>query len=547
MKNKAKIVFPIALMLVFGGFIGLAAFGTSDAAADTIPTDAIPVKTPNDLSRIGTGTDFGGYTWSASGYYYLANDIVFDGTNSHIPIGTDAVPFAGTFDGQNYRIIGMEIDGNIAHAALFRTVDGATIKNTIIENMAFNITSSGLVRTGGFVGYVPAAGSLSINNCFVISSTITAESTNNIVFVGGLVGRTETTSIVSISNSGSETEIVARASANAIFAGGIIGRGNSSTISACYNLGNVTSYQSAPSNNIVGGIAGDANTATITETFNAGTITANTSDTGTLSYAGGIVGSVTSVNVTNCYNKGNVTGNNNGTSGVVGGIFGYVGGVSSVINCYNTGILKNNQANLVYVQTGLVFGQHAAGYTGTVVNFYGLIDVLYSNGGLISNILAGRGSITNQDGTSTPPRLGSQSSGAKTAAQLQPNINTAQLGLSVFYTGSTDNPAGTFMGWDFVDVWNIDPSKNGGFPILLNSPTVPVSPGNGGGTGGNGNNAEKTDIALIAVLVLVAIGIIAALGVILGYRRPMVYLILIGSLILATVIAFVTGVFTFGG
>jgi uncharacterized repeat protein (TIGR02543 family) len=57
-----------------------------------------------------------------------------------------------------------------------------------------------------------------------------------------------------------------------------------------------------------------------------------------------------------------------------------------------------------------------------------------------------------------------------------PTLANAKSGNSIYYIGVTD---GTIDGWDFFNIWTLDPSKNNGYPILAQTPisitSTPVS------------------------------------------------------------------------
>lgn len=98
--------------------------------------------------------------------------------NNWEPIGTQANPFKGTFDGGNKTISNLNVDGG-AYVGLFGYADNATIKNVKIENA--NVKGTDCV--GVIAGNVYST-SL-IDNCHV-SGSIKVEGQTN---VGGIVGK----------------------------------------------------------------------------------------------------------------------------------------------------------------------------------------------------------------------------------------------------------------------------------------------------------------------------------------------------------------------
>ena len=176
--------------------------------------------------------------------------------------------YAGTFDGANHTIKGLSVNlTSSTGAGLFGTVCGATIKNLKVE------------------GNVSASGS---------------------AFVGGIVGRTQTSATIdSCSFAGTVTSTKKSSSANAT--AGIVGKVNKGpvTITNCANTATVNG-----NGNIAAGILGygGSNKVTIENCYNTGAISGQW-------YASGICGSDTlpASKITNCYNSGTITATNGGS------------------------------------------------------------------------------------------------------------------------------------------------------------------------------------------------------------------------------------------
>ena len=112
--------------------------------------------------------------------------------------------------------------------------------------------------------------------------------------------------------------------------GGIVGANLYGTIQNCCYTGSVTG------SDYVGGVVGE-NYGVAALCYNAGTVKAG-------SYTGGVVGRNEGGTVTNCYNTGEVTV----SSGLSGGVIGYVGGVvgynyGTIENCYSAGAVTGEQ------------------------------------------------------------------------------------------------------------------------------------------------------------------------------------------------------------
>ena len=220
---------------------------------------------------------------------YNANYIDVYGNKGWEPIGlyTD-IPFKGVFDGNNYKITGLYIDGYYA-AGLFGYIDNGTVKNLGVENVNINMNIDNASLAGGIVGSININGTVS--NCY-------------------------STGVVTVA-----------VNYNASIAGGVVGNiGSSGTVSNCYSTVTVTAR-------IAGGIVGSSGSSNVSNCYSTGTVTA----TGSNPYAGGIVGtSVWSSNVSNCYSTGTVTA----ISGSAGGVVGGNGSSSNVSNCYSTGTVS---------------------------------------------------------------------------------------------------------------------------------------------------------------------------------------------------------------
>lgn len=140
---------------------------------DGTGTEANPylVKTPDDLRWIAVYSNVQNTDHYEGKFFQLANDIEFDGTeNNFTPIAQSSAAgyyFAGTFDGQNHTISGINMSGN-GRQGLFGTIAGATIKNLTLSASTFNMTNNS--AAGGIVAYVKKGLTTStIENCHVTS------------------------------------------------------------------------------------------------------------------------------------------------------------------------------------------------------------------------------------------------------------------------------------------------------------------------------------------------------------------------------------------
>lgn len=203
------------------------------------------IKTYRDLSLMAKKVNSGNNEYR-NGNYVLANDIDCAGQTFATPIGTDEISFDGKFDGQNYTISNLKINGDV-FCGLFGYNNG-TIAN------------------------------LNLNECHVTGSS----------FVGGICGYSYGT-IKNCSFNGTVS------GENSV--GGICGYSEKGSISKSYNLGSISGERA------VGGISGVVDNSTIINCYNAGEISST-------QRVGGIAGSgMREFHINNCYNVGKITGN----------------------------------------------------------------------------------------------------------------------------------------------------------------------------------------------------------------------------------------------
>lgn len=170
--GKNTITFAIKKASLFGdnGKVAIKGFSLSRefSSLEGEGTQSSPYKifTPEDLAEI---------KYDLTAYYQLQNDIDLSGV-SYVPLGSDAAPFSGSFDGNGKKIINLTINSG-SNMALFAYTNGGTIKDLSIENA--NITASSYVSF--LIGY--AQNGTKINNVLV-GGTINSSGAQ----IGGLVG-----------------------------------------------------------------------------------------------------------------------------------------------------------------------------------------------------------------------------------------------------------------------------------------------------------------------------------------------------------------------
>ncbi|MCK4521516.1 MAG: hypothetical protein KAU20_03000, partial [Nanoarchaeota archaeon] len=266
-----------------------------------------------------------------SGKYYLANDIdctydtqnasgaLYNGGAGFEPVGTDANPFTGIFDGNEHTITGLKINRwSTYRVGLFGKTSGATIQDVGL----IDCNIRGKDWTGALVGYNGAT----ITNCYstgVVSSSYGA--------LGGLVGH----------GGGAMTNCYSTSTVSNGFAnnvGGLVGD-NYATLTDCYATGAVSG-----GNMQVGGLVGRG--GTLIRCYATGDVSGNL-------YVGGLSGGATSP--TNCYATGAVVGTTGASKGYAGGLIGFLSDRTAT-NCYSTGSVSgSNAGGLVALDVGATY------------------------------------------------------------------------------------------------------------------------------------------------------------------------------------------------
>lgn len=172
--------------------------------------------------------------------------------------------YAGTFDGANHTIKGLSVNSTSSKGVgLFGTVCGATIKNLKVEG---NVSASSSVFVGGIVGRTQT--SATIDSCS-FAGTVTSAKKNGSAGTAGIIGRVNagTVTITNCANTAAINGISA-------IAAGILGNGGSNkvTIENCYNTGAISGQYYA--SGICGSSTVKAQTSSIRNCYNSGTITA---------------------------------------------------------------------------------------------------------------------------------------------------------------------------------------------------------------------------------------------------------------------------------
>lgn len=275
-KGNSYVASLIAIGLLFTAF-GAEAAGYSGGSG-----------TEEDPYKIGKAAD-----WTAlmetdtdwDKHFLLIGDIDFAGA-SLTPIGTQSVPFSGTFDGANHKVsngvlyIFSECGGLLGYMG-----SRGAIRNVGVRNVA--VLSGGNCDTvGGLLGY---NGGGKITSCYTTGEVTGDE------YIGGLVGMNNKGGVVtSCYFTGAVT--------GGWQVGGLVGS-NRGTVTACYSTGAITG------NAEVGGLVGN-NLGIITFCYSTGTVPAGRGS------FGGLVGYNDGGTVTSCYWNIDTSGSESSYGGV---------------------------------------------------------------------------------------------------------------------------------------------------------------------------------------------------------------------------------------
>ncbi len=166
MKTKKRIIPILLTVLMLATVFSVA---VSAESLTEVPEGYIGIYTKDDLYDVRL---------NMTGKYIMMNDIVFDDADyaeggdfynvgkGWEPIGTEATPFKGSFDGNGYDIVNLQINyPNGNYQGLFGYAHSATIKNVTLEDS--NIIGNTCV--GGIIGYTKYCTIVNCSNAAVVT------------------------------------------------------------------------------------------------------------------------------------------------------------------------------------------------------------------------------------------------------------------------------------------------------------------------------------------------------------------------------------------
>ena len=413
------------------------------------------------------GAGFNPITWfngSLDGMgYTISNLYINRGGDTNVALfissGSDAVF-------QNIIFSNATIHGNARVAALVGTLAGTA------TNITVNGTISGVSLLGAVAGQLNGG---SITNCQVNASINGSGSTN-----GGLVGYNNQGTISGCTVSGSVS--------GQGTLGGLVGN-NQGTIEDCHADVTVNGSQQ-----YVGGLVGFNNQWSINNSSSSGTVNGTTDVGGLVGRNGGITATISNshstATVDGSSNVGGLAGfNNDGTiektystgevsgSTNIGGLVGFSGwGTSAVIRySYSTsdvnptsgGGNRNQFGGLVGgLQGGVVDNCFARGAVNGNNRVGGLVGEMTSSATVINSfstgaVIPGAGQSGGMVGPSQQASSSNSFWDVKTSGWP-----TSDEGTGLETVDMKTQTTFTDVGWDFNNIWVMDPAVNDGYPYL---------------------------------------------------------------------------------
>ena len=351
----------------------------------TVFAMGISAEETAEVSVDGTEMSFAdfqnGFSEYASKSVVLLKDVVLP--DDFASLGSLAVPFTGTFDGNGYTISNLK-------APLFGKLQGATVQNLTLTGDIVMTGSSDNGNNGGVL--TPRADGMTLRNCVSnVSLNFTPAAASCIGAWAGFCGA-GTITIEQCVNNGAVTVDYSGATAHSIYVGGFIGKTNvGATISSSVNNGAVSGKTENSSNQssnaiLMGGFIGDAfKTVNVQKCVNNGAVRVTTSKGHGGHKVGGLIGVLeggSTSNFTDCVNNGEIF-----AYVQAGGLVGTVNNIATLTNCYNYGdVLSGGDTTL-----------SASSFAGGMVAH---LNATGSNGVVIKNCV-NYGNITSQANVST--------------------------------------------------------------------------------------------------------------------------------------------------
>jgi len=484
MKITKKILSMLTALSLVIGVLPLYALQVVAVDAQN-SNSAEPEKDWTGYVAISTKEDLAAVRNNLSGNYYLTENIVFTPDDFDVdgdfynngkgwePIGNDTSAFTGVFDGNGYAISGLfiNVDTTSTYAVGLFGYSSGTLKNIIVNqsNYSVNTSASGRSYVGGIVAYQDGGTISNSMSDITISATSTGD--YGYPYVGGIVAyANNNTTIENCRNKGSISSACESSSYTAGIAGEIRTDGY---IYECVNEGIISGGR------YTGGIAGETYYATVFNCKNIGTING--------AYcAGGVVGYASyDTDIYYCFNMGKVvasstvTANSSLAYAYAGGIVGEASR-GTVSNCYNTGEIEANVARTSGAKAGGILGRSSD----EVTYCYNVGSVRSENEAL--GICA-----------STDPMNGGSFDKCYYINTCSSGVAGGVSDTAVRCTGEQLLDKNTYIGFDFINVWQMGASNSHPYPQLISNKhnTSTSDEENTNFAGGNGTVLNPYEIA----------------------------------------------------
>jgi hypothetical protein len=522
--------------LVIGGHDALANGGCTLAGSGT-SGDPWKVSTDVDLRKVGVGD------CTLTGVYLQDADITLISPWTPVPEG-----FGGTYDGANYSITGLQVNGGgVSKQGMFRDVSGTVTRVNLVgasvtNNNGDSGTLVGFLNMNGEVSYSNASGSVSgtgnlgglvgVSQGSISHSSAAVTVSGSSANVGGLLGQNEGGTVTDSQASGSVTS-------TSNYVGGLVGYSwlhpivGAGGISGSSATGPVTGADS------VGGLAGLLESAKIEESYSSSVVVATGTAGGLVGWMKDSAGFPPGATVEYSYASGSVTS----TGDYVGGLVGESRN-SDVFASYASGDVVGN--DYVGGLSGYFSGQIAQAYsvgrvraTATDVSGVGGFLGYYDGNDLIANFwdVETSGFTTSLD--EWPTELeGLSSQAMKTIAPYTASalveaawgiVAANQFSAPLNNASPPPSPLAKPDGTLLEETWGIGPSVNSGYPFLWwqtgdgvtsssgssNGSSAPASATTSAVTGGLAATGPSESLSLgggslATILLVLGVGILVA-------------------------------------
>lgn len=193
------------------------------------------------------------------------------------PIGTEESEFSGEFDGRGHVISNLAIKGSHAAAGLFGYLGVASIKNLVLDEFCTVAISGSQTAhyVGSLAGYCASnASQCTIENSVNMASVaFTGQSSEVSAHIGGIVGILASEyDPAAVKNCVNYGAISHQGSASAVFVGGVAGHSQLTTILNCANYGSISNSGSFTGESYFGGITGFSEQTSAENYLSAGPI-----------------------------------------------------------------------------------------------------------------------------------------------------------------------------------------------------------------------------------------------------------------------------------